>query len=518
MIKIKKILFYAIMLIFSVGCVFGCSNKNKEIALMDSVVKIEVDEKKYLMADLGFAEDYTYTFKGDGIAIYNGILRGMVSDTVSKVYVDDKDGNSLGYFEVEVIKDTYQGYGAVETEEGWYEPIEVEPIEGISKEFSMGMDISTIQNVLEGGGKFYNSEGNRESIYKLLRDNGFTYIRLRLWNEPYQYDAEGNKLSYGGGMCDVDTIKEIAIDAKGLGFKLLLNFHYSDFWADPTYQVIPKMWENIETAEEMAKAVYDYTYETVTAFCEAGAKPDMVQIGNEFTTGMFLQKDGKDDGTFDNVGYAKYISKRTGASSSVKATYMSGREDSNLVLYVKSGVDAVKAVDDSILTMIQLAKEMAAVNFMKSFYHTFDSVDFDVIGLSYYPRWHGSTERLNAALTALAEEFPEKKVAVVEVSYAYTYEYTDNAANQFNKEFASKDYEVSVQGQADLYRDVIAAVAGVGDDGFGVFVWEGAWLPVEGAGWAAYNTKSSWSNQAFFGYGGKELPSLEVFKRAAGIK
>ena len=122
-------------------------------------------------------------------------------------------------------QDTYQGYGAVETEEDWYEPIEVEPVEGISKDFSMGMDISTIQNVLEGGGKFYNSEGNLESIYKLLRDNGFTYIRLRLWNEPYQYDAEGNRLSYGGGMCDVDTIKEIAVDAKGLGFKLLLNFH-----------------------------------------------------------------------------------------------------------------------------------------------------------------------------------------------------------------------------------------------------------------------------------------------------
>ena len=76
---------------------------------MDSVVKIEVDEKKYLVTDLGFSEDCIYSYKGEGIAIYNGILRGMVSDTVTKVYVDDKDGNSLGYFEVEVIKDTYQG-------------------------------------------------------------------------------------------------------------------------------------------------------------------------------------------------------------------------------------------------------------------------------------------------------------------------------------------------------------------------------------------------------------------------
>lgn len=516
--KNKKILPCIMILMSCIGCFLGCGSKKKEVSLMDSVVKIEVDEKKYLTGDLGFAEDCTYTFKGEGIAIYNGILRGMVSGTSAKVYVDDKDGNSLGYFEVEVIKDTYQGYGAVETEEGWYEPIEVEPVEGISTDFSMGMDISTIQNVLEGGGKFYNSEGNRESIYKLLKDNGFTYIRLRLWNEPYQYDADGNKLSYGGGMCDVDTIKEIAVDAKGLGFKLLLNFHYSDFWADPTYQVIPKMWENIETSEEMAKAVYDYTYETVTAFCAAGAKPDMVQIGNEITTGMFLQKGGEDDGTFDNVGYAKYISARTNASNNVRAPYIRGNEESNLVLYVKTGAQAVKAVDDSILIMIQLAKEMAAVDFMKGFYHTFDSVPFDVIGLSYYPRWHGSTERLNTALTALAEEFPEKKVAVVEVSYAYTYEYTKNASNQFNKDFAAANYDVSVQGQANLYRDVIAAVAGVGDAGFGVFVWEGAWLPVEGAGWAAYNTKSSWSNQAFFGYGGKELPSIEVFNRAAGIE
>lgn len=481
------------------------------------MIKIEVDEKRLLTEETDFADECTYFFEGEGIAIYNGILRGMVSGAFVRVYVNDKNGNLVGSFEVEVIEDTYKGYGEAETREKWYEPIEVEPISGMPKEFSMGIDISTIQKIIEGGGKFYNSEGNRESIYKQLRDNGFNYIRLRLWNEPFQYDSEGNRLSYGGGTCDLETIREIAVDAKGLGFKLLLNFHYSDFWADPAYQVIPKMWKNIETAEGISKALYDYTYETVLTFCAAGAKPDMVQIGNEITSGMFLQKGGEDDGTFDNDGYAKYISARTNASDTVSAPYIRGNGKSNLVMYVKSGAEAVKAVDTSILIMIQLAKEMAEIDFMKGFYHTFVSVPFDVIGLSYYPRWHGSTASLRCALRALSEEFQDKKVAVVEVSYAYTYEYNENASNQFDEQFALADYEVSVQGQANLYRDVIAAVAGAGAACFGVFVWEGAWLPIKGVGWASHNTKSSWSNQAFFGYGGKVLPSIEVYKRVAEV-
>lgn len=479
------------------------------------MIKIEVDEKKYLTEELGFAEDCTYSFEGDGIAIYNGILRGMVSGASVRVFVCDNAGNPLGDFEAEVIEDTYKGCGEAEIREGWYEPIEVEPVAGIPKDFSMGIDISTIQKIIEGGGKFYNSEGKRESIYKLLRDNGFNYIRLRLWNEPFQYDSEGKRLSYGGGACDIETIKEIAVDAKGLGFKMLLNFHYSDFWADPAYQVIPKMWKNIETAEGISKALYDYTYETVLTFCAAGAKPDMVQVGNEITSGMFLQKGGEDDGTFDKAGYAKYISSRTEASGAVSAPYIRGNGKTNLVMYVKSGAEAVKAVDASILVMLQLAKEMTETDFMKEFYHTFDSVPFDIIGLSYYPRWHGSTASLKHALMLLSEEFPDKRVAVAEVSYAYTYEYNENACNQFDEQFALADYEVSVQGQANLYRDVIAAVAEVGAACFGVFVWEGAWLPIKGVGWASHNTKSSWSNQAFFGYGGKVLPSIEVYKRVA---
>lgn len=481
-------------------------------------ILIEVDEKKYLEEDLGFLHGNVYSFEGENIAIYNGILRGMVSGTTTKVYVADAYGNEQGCFDVGVLPDTYKGYGEVEIEEGWYEPIQIVPIESISKTFSMGIDISTIQNVLKNGGKFYNRAGIRESIYKLLSDNGFTYIRLRLWNEPYQFNSDGNKLYYGGGICDTEIIKEIAVDAKGLGFKLLLDFHYSDFWADPTYQVIPKMWKNIENRDEMAKAIYDYTKDIVTEFYEAGAMPDMVQIGNEITSGMFLQKGGEDTGTIDDIGYSGYISGRENASDLVSAPYVQGDEQSNLVLYVKSGADAVKAVDDSILTMIQLATEMSAVGFMKGFYHTFDSVDFDVIGLSYYPRWHGSTDDLKKSLSELAKEFPDKQLSVVEVSYAYTYKETEYANNQFNKTFETANYEVSVQGQANLYRDVISAVADIGETGFGVFVWEGAWLPVDGVGWAAYNTKNNWANQALFGYGGKELPSIEVFSKAIGIK
>jgi len=138
-----------------------------------------------------------------------------------------------------------------------------------------------------------------------------------------------------------------------------------------------------------------------------------------------------------------------------------------------------------------------------------------VIGLSYYPRWHGSIAQLENALGELSAEFPEKGVSVVEFSYAYTYAFNANAENQFNSTYAQDDYPVSVQGQANILRDVIAAIA-ANENGFGVFYWEGAWLPVPNAGWASSKTKNSWANQALFGYDGKALPSLSVFSRVYG--
>jgi arabinogalactan endo-1,4-beta-galactosidase len=503
----KKYLVIFLLLLCSV--LTACTKKG---LLIINNIEVEVDEKVKIDVVTGTKEKIEYSFEGDAIAIYDGMVRGMVAG--EEVVVHARTKKHEGSFTVTVTGDNYPGYGSVEENEGWYEEISVEKVMGLDADFPMGIDVSTIQENLRHGAKYYDKNGKRVSVYKIMKDAGVNYLRLRLWNEPYQYNSKNEKLYYGGGICDFDTIKEIAVDAKNLGFKLLLNFHYSDFWADPSYQIIPKAWSEIKTASEMAEAIYDYTYQVVSELCDLGACPDMVQIGNEITSGMLTQKGGTDDGTFNAGGYAKYVSERTSAIGAVKAAY-SGRGakyDANLVSYVKAGVDAVKVVDPSILTMIQLAKGMSATDFMKTFFHTFDAINYDVIGLSYYPRWHGTISQLTNALQVLSAEFPNKKICVVETSYAYTYASNVNALNSFNAEYAIDGYEVSVQGQADFLRDVINAVAGI-ENGYGIFVWEGAWIPVAGVGWASSKTLNSWANQALFGYGGKMLPSLEVFSR-----
>ena len=490
--------------------VFGCAKTGSAAQAQNLIVsnlEAEVDETVAIDVVSDVPGEISYTFEGDAIAIYDGMARGMAAGTQT-VVTATAEGFS-GTFTVTVPADSYE-----KDEDGdWFSDIAVEPVEGLSGAFAMGMDLSTLAVVLQNGGRFYDAAGNRVSVFRLLAQNGVNWIRLRLWNEPYQTGENGEKLYYGGGNCDFRTVSALARDAKALGFSLLLDFHYSDFWADPSAQVIPKQWSNLFTEDEMALAIYDYTYETLSALAAMNAAPDMVQIGNEITSGMLLEAGGADDGTFLGSGYSNYFASRSAANKAVRAPY-SGRGakvDQTLVRYVAAGASAVKAVDDSILIMLQLAKSMEDEAGIKTFFHTFDSVDYDVIGLSYYPRWHGGTGALSQTLSALSSEFPDKQIAIAEVSYAFTLESAREASNQFNASYAADGYDISVQGQANLIRDVIAALSSV--DGFGVFYWEGAWLPVSGAGWAGPNTLPSWSNQALFSYDGMALPSLSVFSR-----
>lgn len=503
--SIITLLASAALLLSLVGC--GAPQTEK---LIVSNLDVDVDEKVLIDVVTELESEVSYSFDGDAIAIYDGRVRGMVAGTTTEVTASAEGYE--GQFTVTVSDDSY-----VKNEDGdWFSDITVEAVPELREDFAMGMDISTLKTVLDGGGRFYDSDGKRISVFRLLADNGVNWIRLRLWNEPYQLDENGEKVYYGGGNCDFDTIAELARDTKALGFKLLLDFHYSDFWADPSDQIIPKMWADIKTEDAMALAIYDYTYETLDALIKMDARPDMVQLGNELTSGMLLQTGGEDDGSFTGSGYSGYAAGYTYSDKAVRAPF-TGRGadvDARLVHYINSGADAVKALDDSMLIMLQLAKGMDDVSGIKAFFNTFEAVPYDVIGLSYYPRWHGDIDLLRSALTELRESFPDKELAIVELSYAFTYDSASLASNQFNASYATDDYEVSVQGQADFVRDVIAAVAA--EDGFGIFYWEGAWLPVSGAGWAGPNTLSSWANQALFSYDGMVLPSLSVFRAVYG--
>ena len=157
----------------------------------------------------------------------------------------------------------------------------VEKVEGLEEDFILGMDASCVPALEASGVKYYNFDGWEQDVFRTLAENGINYIRVRVWNDPFDSSGRG----YGGGNCTIDTALEIGKRATAYGMKLLVNFHYSDFWADPGKQMAPKAWKGMEI-EEKAQALYAYTRDSLKKLKQAGVAVGMVQIGNE-TNGHF---------------------------------------------------------------------------------------------------------------------------------------------------------------------------------------------------------------------------------------
>lgn len=382
--------------------------------------------------------------------------------------------------------------------------IYVEPIEGLSEDFIKGMDISSVIAQEESGVVYYNEAGEEQDLFQTLADAGINYIRVRVWNNPY--DKEGN--GYGGGNNDVEKAAEIGKRAADYGMKLLVDFHYSDFWADPAKQFEPKEWA-FYSFDEKKQAVHDFTKESLQTIIDAGADVGMVQIGNEINNGMAGETDRD-----------KIIEMLAQGSTAVREIEEANDTDIQVAVHFTNIEES-----DKILTHAKKLDEAG--------------LDYDVFGVSYYAYWHGTLENLTDVLSEISETY-NKKVAVLETSYAYTLEDGDGFANSVSEIDLLPDYAASVQSQATCIRDIMAATAAVGDAALGVFYWEGAWTPVGsadnytenqkiweqyGSGWASsyaskYDSKDagqyyggcSWENQALFDFEGHPLPSLNVFK------
>jgi arabinogalactan endo-1,4-beta-galactosidase len=369
----------------------------------------------------------------------------------------------------------------------------VNPIDGLRPDFILGADVSMLGQVEENGGKFYDYGVERDCL-EILRDYGVNWIRLRIWNDPT--DENGEPL--GGGNNDLNRTVEIAARAKALGLKFLLDFHYSDWWADPSKQNMPKAWVGLDS-DELNQAVYDYTAEVIQTLADADAMPDMVQIGNEVNNGMMwpagrvYASPGEEGGGYD--GFAALLSQ---------------------------GIQAVRDNDpnnDDPEERIKIAIHLADGGNNELYRTVFDQltardVDFDVIGLSYYSFWHGPMDRFIANMNDVAERY-QKDIAVMETAYPYTPLDGDGHANFLggtDDVDINGPYLATVQGQATAMRDMILAVAEVPNGrGLGIFYWEPAWIPVEGAGWAT-GEGNAWDNMAMFDFDGNVLPSLKVFK------
>lgn len=377
----------------------------------------------------------------------------------------------------------------------------VEPVDGISDDFYRGMDASAVLALENSGVKYYNFDGKEQDVFMTLAQAGVNYIRLRAWNDPY--DENGN--GYGGGNNDVATAIVLGQRATKYGMKVCIDFHYSDFWADPKKQFVPKAWEGMDI-EEKSDALYNFTLESLTQLLDAGVNVGMVQIGNEINNGM--------SGETDVANVRKLLT--AGSKAVREAAANSGKEILVAVHY--TNIDDMKKLD-TLLTGLQVKE-----------------IDYDIVGLSFYPYWHGTIEDLKNAIIHIRDTYG-KKVYVAENAYCYTAEDGDGSANSVEgTDDLAEGYSASVQGQANEVRDVCAAASEAGAEG--VFYWEGTWIPVGpadadnsdlwekyGSGWASsyasgYDPKDagqyyggcSWDNQAMFDFTGHPLASLNVFK------
>lgn len=361
-----------------------------------------------------------------------------------------------------------------------------------------GVDISSILAVENAGVTFCNEYGRKQDIFRTLSEHGVNYIRVRVWNEPY--DSRGN--SYGGGNCDLYTAAEIGRRAAKYGMKLLVDIQYSDFWADPEKQTRPKYW--IQHDHETLKGeIYKYTAWVLETISEAGGNIGMVQVGNE--TNCFF----------------------CGETDMYKICDL-----------FASGDQAIRDFDRSVLIAHHFANPSTGSYAWYAQVMDECNLDYDVFATSYYPYWHGTTENLTAVLKEIADTY-NKYVMVAETAYPYTNEDGDTFGNAVSEDSDSAvfRYDISVEGQAQCLTDVFQAVANVGEKGIGVFYWEPAWLGVNGISWeeqsslwkkygsgwatdyaAEYDASvtgaggSSYDNQALFDFEGNSLKSLQVFR------
>ena len=321
--------------------------------------------------------------------------------------------------------------------------INVEKIKNLPEDFIMGMDISSVMSEFASGVTYKDFEGNTidniTDFCKFLAENGITHIRVRVWNDPY--DANGN--GYGGGNCDVATAAEIAEGCRAAGLKMLIDFHCSDFWADPGKQQVPKAWSGY-TLEQKADAVEEFIGASLRTIDPNHETIDMVQVGNE-TTGSFVGESGAE----------------------------------NMCKLFSAGAKAIRAYNEEVKVVIHVTNpEKGRVTTWAKNLDTY-AVDYDVLATSYYPYWHGTLANLQSELAAVKANYG-KDTMVAETSYAYTLEDSDGHSNTVrvgnNDSGANTLQPFSVQGQATAIRNVMETVNIAG--GLGVFYWEPAWITV----------------------------------------
>lgn len=319
-----------------------------------------------------------------------------------------------------------------------------------------GVDASYIPEIRISGVVTRNAAGVAEDMLTTLRNAGVNTIRLRIWKNPLN--------SHSG----FDEVVAFSKEIKAMGMKVWLTVHYSDWWADPGKQTKPAQWQNLSFAQ-LKDSVYAYTKNIV-----AEINPDYIQIGNEINNGMLWP-----DGSFNNI--------------------------SQLTQLLEQGIKAVRDNSSTSKIMIHYAGHQDAV----SFFNKFPTLDYDIIGLSYYPNWHGKNlDSLQTNLNLIGNTF-NKDVVIAETSYPFTFDWNDNTGNVIGTEQQILPaYPPTAQGQLDFLNKIRDIVTGT-KRGIGFCYWGAEWIAFKGKN---ATDGSSWENQALWDFDNKALPAMQAFK------
>ena len=366
----------------------------------------------------------------------------------------------------------------------------------------LGIDVSTYFEELEHGAKYF-ARGQEVSPLDLFRTNGVDCMRIRLWVNPQSEKGE----PYLAGNCDLNNFLKLAKLAQSKGYSIMLDFHYSDFWADPGKQFIPKSWAHLDL-DGLVKKVYDYTRETLVAIAQHGIKLSYIQVGNEITNGMLWP-----------IGH---LNEQPDGS---RTNYDS------LIKLLNAGIKACREVTPEASLILHLEKSYDQVIYNEYFTQMQQAgVDYDIIGYSYYPYWHGTFEQFYANVD-FCKKFGKRQM-VVELGYAFTaedYIQHDHGGAHLvvsNENMESlgftQEYPISAEGQKRFTERFLQLAEEHGIEA--VFWWEPLWIPGEGICWASEiamkyiheegkSARNEWANQCLFDYKGQMLPAFDAFKK-----
>lgn len=343
----------------------------------------------------------------------------------------------------------------------------------------LGADLSFTPQELAAGATF-TDRGRQAGPVAIMRDNGANYVRMRLWVDPPP------------GYNDLASDLALARSVHAAGMKIYLDIMYSDFWADPQHQDIPASWAGQDLAQ-LTATVQSYTQQTISAFAKQGTPVDMVAIGNEIRNGI-LWPVGQVDPT-------------TGSGYDALATLL------------KAGVAGARAGNPpGHQLLVMMHYDQGGDNQLsQAFYQNLVSrgVPFDVIGLSYYPFFHGTISQMKANVDALATQF-HKKIVIAETQYAWTLANGDSTGDfVWQTSQVSAGYPASPGGQLSFVSDELSILAQVPDGlGAGLFYWAPEWIP--GVGWEP-GAGTPNDNLTLFNFQGTALPSIGIFRNPAAV-